>query len=94
MEVRLKAKKSDDTHELYLELKYCERCGGLWLRPRDGEQVYCVRCAHEMAQLPDPPRRRSSVRNRVDVARTWTDANDFEACSNDPEFNDEAGGVA
>lgn len=35
-----------------MELKYCERCGGLWLRPRDSEAVYCARCAEAMAELP------------------------------------------
>jgi hypothetical protein len=35
-----------------LELKYCERCGGLWLRPAGGEQIYCVICARAMAELP------------------------------------------
>ena len=35
------------------ELKYCERCGGLWLRPRGGEAVYCGRCAVAIRELPD-----------------------------------------
>ncbi len=36
-----------------LELKYCERCGGLWLRLKGSTAVYCVACRHEMAdQLP------------------------------------------
>jgi len=35
-----------------LELKYCERCGGLWLRPQGGEAVYCARCAEAIAELP------------------------------------------
>jgi hypothetical protein len=35
-----------------LELKYCERCGGLWLRPRGGDLVYCAECAVEMSGLP------------------------------------------
>jgi Zn-finger nucleic acid-binding protein len=34
------------------ELKYCERCGGLWLRPAGGEQIYCTVCARAMAELP------------------------------------------
>jgi hypothetical protein len=36
---------------IQLELKYCERCGGLWLRPRDSELVFCGRCAKTMAGL-------------------------------------------
>lgn len=34
------------------ELKYCERCGGLWLRPQGGEAVYCERCAKVIRELP------------------------------------------
>jgi len=30
--------------ELQLELKYCERCGGLWLRPQGADIVYCDGC--------------------------------------------------
>ncbi len=44
--------KSISTNELSLELKYCERCGGLWLRPVGGEQIYCVACGRAMAELP------------------------------------------
>jgi hypothetical protein len=32
-----------------LELKYCERCGGLWLRLRGSEMAFCTRCAKAMA---------------------------------------------
>lgn len=41
-----------------LELKYCERCGGLWTRPQGGEEVYCGKCAKAMEELP-PVKRRS-----------------------------------
>lgn len=34
-----------------LELKYCERCGGLWLRLRGSDLVYCGSCAKAMAGL-------------------------------------------
>jgi Zn-finger nucleic acid-binding protein len=40
--------------EVQLELKYCERCGGLWLRPVHAADVFCARCAPEMAELPAP----------------------------------------
>lgn len=39
-----------------LELKYCERCGGLWLRPQDSEAIYCARCAEAIADLPPASR--------------------------------------
>lgn len=35
-----------------LELKYCERCGSLWLRPNGGDAVYCARCEEAIAELP------------------------------------------
>ncbi len=35
-----------------LELKYCERCGGLWLRPQGGDAVYCAACAEALRELP------------------------------------------
>ena len=36
---------------IQLELKYCERCGGLWLRPKGSELVFCAACARVMAGL-------------------------------------------
>jgi len=33
--------------EMEVELKYCERCGGLWLRPVGGRQIYCPPCYPE-----------------------------------------------
>ena len=41
----------------HVELKYCEGCGGLWLRPKGGEEVYCTECAMKMAELAQPRRR-------------------------------------
>jgi hypothetical protein len=46
------ASTSRPTNEEALELKYCERCGGLWLRPVGGGQIYCVPCSCEMSELP------------------------------------------
>jgi hypothetical protein len=37
---------------IQLELKYCERCGGLWLRPKGSDLVFCAGCARVMAGLP------------------------------------------
>jgi hypothetical protein len=34
-----------------VELKYCERCGGLWLRRPGHEVVYCERCRAQKAAL-------------------------------------------
>lgn len=48
-----RAKTTNGTgSESSLELKYCERCGSLWLRPAGGAQIYCRDCARAMAELP------------------------------------------
>ncbi|MBZ5722834.1 MAG: hypothetical protein LAO03_21040 [Acidobacteriia bacterium] len=33
-----------------LELKYCERCGNLWLREQGTEEVYCETCVAKMSE--------------------------------------------
>jgi Zn-finger nucleic acid-binding protein len=40
--------------EIKVELKYCERCGGLWLRPRGADGVYCASCRLRLEAMPDP----------------------------------------
>ena len=35
-----------------LELKYCERCGGLWLRETGTQDVYCNPCVAQLAEFP------------------------------------------
>lgn len=43
--------------DVVVQLKYCERCGGLWLRsPQDGES-YCENCRAAMAAWPRIGRR-------------------------------------
>jgi Zn-finger nucleic acid-binding protein len=34
----------DELEIVRLELKYCETCGGLWLRPGGSSQVECAAC--------------------------------------------------
>ena len=52
--------------EIQVELKYCERCGGLWLRPQGTNGVYCGGCRACLAAMPDlgqaPPRKARSRR--------------------------------
>lgn len=47
-----------------LELKYCERCGGLFLRRAGQSEVYCIGCAEQMVERPSV-RRRSRPRMPV-----------------------------
>ena len=44
-------------NETRVELKYCEHCGGLWVR-EGGAGVYCEKCQPKIADLPIPKRRR------------------------------------
>ncbi len=55
--------------EVQVELKYCERCGGLWLRPQGADGVYCSGCQARLAARPDPgeapPRKARSRKARL-----------------------------
>lgn len=35
-----------------VELKICERCGGLWLRPEKSRWIYCGPCKSRVDELP------------------------------------------
>jgi hypothetical protein len=41
--------------EIQVELKYCERCGGLWLRPQGADRVYCASCRVFLEARQNPP---------------------------------------
>ena len=43
-----------ESQESRLELKYCERCGGLWLRREGANGVHCSACSAHFAGRPDP----------------------------------------
>lgn len=45
------------------ELKYCERCGGLWMRPAGDARPYCDACAPLMAE-PRTQRKRAPAGER------------------------------
>jgi hypothetical protein len=45
---------SMEGQEIQVELKYCERCGGLWLRPQGTDGVYCNSCQLRLEARPDP----------------------------------------
>jgi len=56
-----------------LELKYCERCGGLWLRARGTPQVYCNACVTAMegpgAARRAKPRLRLPGNSKLEIVR-------------------------
>jgi hypothetical protein len=47
--------------EAVVELKYCERCGGLWLRPIHGDESYCEGCRAAMAAWPRMGRAKNNL---------------------------------
>jgi hypothetical protein len=53
-----------EAKDVAVELKYCERCGGLWLREHGGEGVYCPGCRVRLEELPALTRR-SSFKQRL-----------------------------
>lgn len=49
--------KQEETNEVRMELKYCEHCGGLWLRESGAGVVYCENCRPKVDDLPLPKRK-------------------------------------
>jgi ribosomal protein L37AE/L43A len=49
--------KDSEDEGIRMELKYCERCGGLWLRECGAGVVYCSKCEAEVADLPIPKKK-------------------------------------
>jgi ribosomal protein S27AE len=60
--------------KIEVELKYCERCGGLWLRAQGADGVHCASCRVRLEARPDPGiapvrKARRSARNTGKTAR-------------------------
>jgi len=45
-----------DGNAIQMELKYCERCGALWLRLTGSELIFCPPCSVILAGLARDPR--------------------------------------
>jgi hypothetical protein len=94
----MKSKENENSaSESSLELKYCERCGSLWLRPTGGGQVYCVACARAMGELPPASYQRAGVGGaRMQQGPRWgMDDSDDEGYEEYRDLDlDAAGGVA
>ena len=67
---------SSDQNVRRLELKYCERCGGLWFRECGRTDVYCGRCLPEIGELPAPWEWPNS--SRPASTASFDDVADFE----------------
>jgi len=63
----------DNFEFIQLELKYCERCGGLWMRELGSQVVFCEPCSAILEELPLPrkrgPRPRLPVGDQPPVVR-------------------------
>jgi len=70
-----------------VELKYCERCGGLWIRPCGSERVFCGDCAPKMAEIELPL-------SRISVQLPGDDGEIFEATLEDLALLSGEGGNA
>lgn len=76
-----------------VELKYCEHCGGLWVRERGAGTVYCEKCQPKVADLPVAKRKRGRLALPV---RPHAVVDDYEPEIEVDDWKDleAAGGVA
>ena len=62
---------------IQLDLKYCERCGGLWLRRKGTSGVYCAGCKEHFEALPNrgaaPPRKVRRRKSRAAAKNAQAD---------------------
>ncbi len=82
----MKSRNGEVKKEVGVELKYCEHCGGLWVRER-GAGVYCNHCQPKVADLPAPkkpsrlslPVRPHTVVEDYELDLDVEDLSDFDA---------------
>jgi len=89
--MRSHRQRNENLESVRVELKYCEHCGGLWVR-EGGAGVYCDRCKPKVADLPVPKKKPGKVMLPMG-RRTLVDGyeGDLRDCALDLEA---AGGVA
>jgi uncharacterized Zn finger protein (UPF0148 family) len=67
---------------IQVELKYCERCGGLWLRQEGTNGVYCASCRVRLAAMPNPgeaPPRKARSRRKARARATEVQREDLQS---------------
>jgi hypothetical protein len=67
-------------NEVRVELKYCERCGMLWMRECGSGLTYCNGCQPDVAELPILKKRPQSVKLGMG-RRPELDKYSFDACA-------------
>jgi len=75
-----------------VELKYCEHCGGLWVR-EGGAGVYCEKCQDKVADLTIPKQQSGRIVLPVAKNPVVGDRGAEPPIENDYDF-EAAGGVA
>ncbi|HVN19980.1 MAG TPA: hypothetical protein VMU05_14440 [Dongiaceae bacterium] len=54
--------EDNNGNRVRVELKYCEACGGLWVRECGAGAVYCEKCQARVDELPFQKKRPGRVR--------------------------------
>jgi hypothetical protein len=62
---------NNNSGEVRMELKYCEHCGGLWVRERGTGVVYCDKCQGQLEEMPVRKRKLGRVRLPVGPEREY-----------------------
>ena len=62
---------NNNSSEVRVELKYCEHCGGLWVRERGAGVVYCARCRAQLEEMPMRKKKPGRVRLPVGPEREY-----------------------
>ena len=89
----MRSDRKDKKGEVRVELKYCEHCGGLWVRERGAGVVYCDACVPKVAELPIPKKKPTSATLPVRPHSAVEDY-EFEPGDEDGAEFEAAGGAA
>lgn len=73
----MKNKDGARSNEVRVELKYCERCGMLWMRECGSGIVFCNACQPDVTELPILKKRPHTV--KLGVGQREVDTYDFDA---------------
>jgi ribosomal protein L37AE/L43A len=66
--------ETQDGNAIQLELKYCERCGALWLRLTGSDLIFCSPCSVVLAGVARDPRFREHRGSQSNFERQNTTA--------------------
>jgi hypothetical protein len=86
----MKNKGDEGRNEVRVELKYCERCGMLWMRECGSGVVFCNACQPDVTELPILKKRPHTV--KLGVGQRAVEGFDFDASVD--EISRKRGGAA